>query len=175
MSPGRFSCTYPYHNGDARALGRVGLARRCRHRPPRAPRRRKVGRPDRPLVPLKAGHPRTPMPPTLRGFWHAHEPPRRRVSTHETHSRSCAPTIVPWVDPLGMARLPRSRTCGRSPKPHLSLPPGSDLHPQPRSLYVPVPYRPRRITRRRHFATPRTFVWSMGRLWSPVQPQKKGI
>ena len=60
--------------------------------------------------------------PTLRGFWHAHEPPRRRVSTHETHSRSCTPTIVPWVTPLGTARLPWSKTCGRSPKPRLSLP-----------------------------------------------------
>ena len=55
------------------------------------------------------------LSPTLRGFWHAHEPPRRRVSTHETRSRSCTPTIVPWVAPLGTARLPWW-TCGRFPK-----------------------------------------------------------
>ena len=111
----------PYHNDVARALDRVGLARRCRHRPPRAPRRRKVERPDRSLVPLKAGHPRTPMPPFQASSGTPMRSPDIVLVQLQPTSRPShpSPTTVPLLTPIVAGhRSP----CGRSPKPRLSLP-----------------------------------------------------
>ena len=76
-------------------------------------------------------------------FWHAHALPRHHVSTAATRIPPLAPSSIP-VDPH--RGRPHRRPCESGLLPRLSLPPGSDLHPQQRSLYVPVPYRPCRIT-----------------------------
>ena len=74
------------------------------------------------LSPTPTHVPAHPAAPLLRGFRHPQEPPRRRISTHETHSRPCTPTIVPWVTPLGAARPTLAPPVREPPKSRMSQP-----------------------------------------------------
>ena len=100
-------------------------------------------RPDRPLVPLKAGHPRTPMPHSQAGSGTSMRSPDIMMVQLQPRIPPLAPSWTP-VDPISwQAASPPLREWALT-TPEATT--GSDLHPGPRSLYVPVPYRPRRIT-----------------------------
>ena len=161
----------PYHNDVARALGRVGLARRCRHRPPRAPRRRKVERPDRSLVPLKAGHPRTPMPHSQAGSGTSMRSPDIMLVQLQPRIPPLAPSWTP-VDPH--RGRPHRRPCESGLLPRLS-PPRVRISTPGHVSYMYLYHIDPGGSRERVVSPPRARLCG---LWAgcgtPAEPQKTG-